>query len=281
VPCEQQHGQHVVAIGEVVAAAAVGDDLGDDLVDGVDDAREDPPAVRALGTVGHQLDNFTRSGGRREEVAEALAQRGQARVALVDAEDDPHDHLERDGLHVRVDLERLAHRPGGDLALGDLAHQPDVRAHLLAVERRQQQAALAQVRRVVEQQDRLLPQEGQQDDVALAGVEDGGVSGEDCLDVGRVGERDERLTADVHGERVAVARASALDERQRAEHPRERLQGARRARAGRQPAARGHLRQGGSGGGGHQILESIRVPRGTQQLQHEGSDPLRCATQRV
>ena len=65
-----------------------------------------------------------------------------------------HDHLERDRLHARQDREAAPPRPGRHVPLGDLAHHLAVLAHPLAVERRQQQPALAQVLGAVEQQHR-------------------------------------------------------------------------------------------------------------------------------
>ena len=55
---------------------------------------------------------------------------------------------------------------------GDLADQLAVAPDALAVERRQQQAALAQVLVLVEQQHRARPEHGLHDLVRLARVED-------------------------------------------------------------------------------------------------------------
>ena len=68
----------------------------------------------------------------------------------------------------RPDRERLAERPGGDLALGDLPHHLAVALHALAVERGQQQLALAQVRRPVEQEHRFATDDRAKDRVGLA-----------------------------------------------------------------------------------------------------------------
>ena len=78
------------------------------------------------------------------------------------------------------------------MALGDLAHRLAVGAHPLAVERRQHQPALAHVLGAVEQQHRAGAEDRRQDDVALAGVEQVGVAGEDRLDRLGIGGDDDR-----------------------------------------------------------------------------------------
>ena len=83
-------------------------------------------------------------------------------------------------------------RPALDLARGDLGHHLAVALHALAVEGRQQQLALADVRLLVEDEDRVLAEDRAQDLVALAGVEDVRVAGEDLLDVLRVGDASPR-----------------------------------------------------------------------------------------
>ena len=78
----------------------------------------------------------------------------RAAPASVDAEHRAQDHLERDRLHARVQRERLARRPAVDLARDDLAHRRLVRAHALAMERRQHQLAAREVLAALEQQQR-------------------------------------------------------------------------------------------------------------------------------
>ena len=128
-----------------------------------------------------------RVGGEVEEVAQRRAQRVHA-LAVVDAEDGLEDDLERDRLHPRAQLVGGAGGPALDLAGGDLGHLLAVALHALAVEGRQQQPALADVRLLVEHQDRVVAEDRAQDLVALAGVEDLRVAGEDLLDQLRVGD---------------------------------------------------------------------------------------------
>ncbi len=84
---------------------------------------------------------------RPEELDEQRVQLAQL-GPLGDAEDTAQDHVERDLLHVRVQRERLTHRPAGDGLVGDVAHDLGVGVHPFAVERREQELALAHVRLV-------------------------------------------------------------------------------------------------------------------------------------
>ena len=120
--------------------------------------------------------------------------------------------------------ERLALRPAGDLLARGLGHRLDVALHALAVERRQQQLALAHVLRVVEQQHGVLAERRAQDHVRFAGVEDGGIAREHLLDHVRVGEHHDRPDlAEADREHVAVLAVAAIEERPWAEAPRQRL----------------------------------------------------------
>ena len=96
---------------------------------------------------------------RRVEIVAASRSRSsvaqRARALGRDAEDRAQDHLERDRLHARVD--RRTPGPRGqrvELALGRLAHDRLVRAHPVAVERRQHHLAAREVLGALEQQQR-------------------------------------------------------------------------------------------------------------------------------
>ena len=73
----------------------------------------------------------------------------------LDAEDPGHDHVERDRLHPRCQRDRRVERPAVDLAVGGLDDHLLVARDRLAVERRQQQLALAQVARADRGQHRV------------------------------------------------------------------------------------------------------------------------------
>jgi hypothetical protein len=96
-------------------------------------------------------------GDRGRPVKQLRQQAAQLLVpqTLADAEHRAEDHLERDGLHVRVQRERLARRPGGDVALGGLGDHVLVRRHPPPVERRQHELAAAQMLSALEQQHGL------------------------------------------------------------------------------------------------------------------------------
>ena len=73
---------------------------------------------------------------------------------LPDAEDAGHDHVERDRLHPRRQRERTTDRPTLELAAGRLPNHLLVALDRIAVERREQQPALAQMARTVGGQHR-------------------------------------------------------------------------------------------------------------------------------
>ena len=76
---------------------------------------------------------------------EPRQQRAQAVQAarVLDPEDEPQDHLERDRLHARAQRDRHAARPALDVGDGDLVDLVAVVLDQLAVERRADQLALA------------------------------------------------------------------------------------------------------------------------------------------
>ena len=107
-----------------------------------------------------------------------------------------------------------ADRPARDLVRGRLRHQLDVAPHALAVERRQQQLALAHVRVLVERQQRVLAERvAEHGRVRLAGVEAARVAGEELLDELRLGDVDELSEErEAAAEDVAVALAASAQE---------------------------------------------------------------------
>ena len=132
-------------------------------------------------------------------------------LAAVDAEDGAQDHLQGDRLHRGLDCELATAGPGGDRALGHSAHRLRVGLHPLAVEGRQQQAALAQVLATVEQQHRAVAEDRLQDRVAAPGEQLLGVAGEDGFDRGRVGGDDAGPVREPDREVVAVATPAAVE----------------------------------------------------------------------
>ena len=88
---------------------------------------------------------------------------------------------------------------------------------------------------LVEQDHRVRADDGLEDARALAGVQHLGRRGEDLLDLVRVGHVHERRGLEQpQREALAVARAAALEEGDRARPPCERLNGTRGPRTGRQ-----------------------------------------------
>ena len=102
--------------------------------------------------------------------------------ALLDAEDGPQDHVEGQRLHRPHERERLVDGPGVDLAVGRLPHDRLVRPHALAVEGRQEQAALPEVLGAVQQEHGPLSQHRAEQLVRLARAELVRVAPEDLLD---------------------------------------------------------------------------------------------------
>ncbi len=102
---------------------------------------------------------------------------------------------------------RFVVRPALDLVRRHLPHQRLVALHSLAVKPGEKQLALLHVRRLVEQQYRVLAQHWEQDPVALAGVEYPWVAGKHLLDVFGIGQHHPiALVQDPERERFAEAR---------------------------------------------------------------------------
>ena len=206
------------AAGALHLGAALLDEGEDDLVGLAQLAVEAPqsrhPAQRPLQRRQHRQ----RALGEDQHLGEQVAQAVERRP-LLQAEHHPQDDLERHALQARVQRDGLVGRPRGHLALGQLGHQPGETLHALAVEGRQQQAALLQVIVLVEQDDRVAPDQRLEDARALAGMQHVGRRGEHLLDVARVPQHHERrLERQPHGDPLAV-RAQAL-QRRRGPRPR-------------------------------------------------------------
>ena len=147
-------GEDVLALADERIRAALADLLGEDRVDAGAQRRdlgERPFAPEPPREQHAELEPGR--GGPVEQLAQQAAQTVAA-LLVADAEHRAQDHLERDRLHARVDRERPPGRPGGQLPLGRLAHDRLVRAHPLAVEGRQHQAAAVEVLTPFEQQHR-------------------------------------------------------------------------------------------------------------------------------
>ncbi len=215
----------------------------DQLVDALDAAAEGREAADLLRAGEDDRQQRAGVGGEVEEVAQGRPQRIHPRL-LADAEDGREDDLQGDRLHPRAQLVGGAGGPAVDLLGGDRRHRLAVALHALAVERRQQQLALAQMGLLVEDEDRVLAEDRAQDLVALAGVEDLRVAGEDLLDQGRVGDHHPvPLTGDPDREHLAEAGTALLQHPLRPARPDRGLQGPRHPRSGRKPAPRSGRRR--------------------------------------
>ena len=240
----EQHRQHVVALLGVGLGAALVDQLEQQGVDVVAALQELLEAAAAL----EEREHRRRVVAQLEVLRQGVPDRVQPRAG-VEPEDRAQDHLERERLEAGVERDRLVERPGRYLALGHLLEQAAERRHPLAVERGQHQLALGEVGALVEQDHGVHAYDRLEDARALAGMQHVGRGGEDLLDVRRVGQVDRRRgLEEAEREALAVARAAALEERDAARPPRERLNGARGARTG------GQVRHGGAD-------RSARIPR--------------------
>ena len=234
----QQHGHHVVAVAAAVAvvrASALVDRLVDDGVGLRAAALELLPRAPALKHREHR----GRTRPKLEDASEAVAQRVQA-LARLEPEHRPQDHLEREGLQTRMKSHRLVTRPARHLVLGHLLHQAREPLHLLAVEGRQHQLALAEMGALVEQDHRVRPDHRLEDLGPLAGMEHLGRRGEELAKVGGIGEvHERRRLQQPHREALPVAGATLLEERNRARPPAKRLKRLGKSRPWRKPSGHG------------------------------------------
>src|SRR5262249_24627912 len=230
---------------DIVPAGAAGHAATTDLVekDGIDvagGACEPPPrrhAAQLDAEPGQERERVPADG---EETRQEVAKVRHAGTVL-EAEDGPEDHLERDPLHGWMEREGSLGLPAVDHAVGDLAHRVAVRLHALAVEGRHHETALVHVMRAVEQQERMPADDRLERRVGLAGEEIRLVTGEDLAHRFGVAHEDDRGTVagaseerEADGEAVAVAASAGLYERDRTPHPVHHLDERRRARAGRE-----------------------------------------------
>ncbi len=167
---------------------------------------------------------------RREDALEV------AQLRPLRAEDRAQDRPQRDRLEGRRRLVQRAGRPAVDLLRGDVGDQALVGLHPLAVEGRQQQLALGEVAVLVDDQQRVVAQDGTERVVVPAGVQHGRLLREDLADELRVGDRDEEAEADeLERDDVAVAAPQPFERRALAGHRAEGLPRLRGAGPGRQP----------------------------------------------
>ena len=211
-------GAVLVARGEeqredVVARAALGVPRVRDLcveqdIDALTGADEAAPRG-ARAEIALERAHHRRGGEGVRELRDGATQ-GLELGAFLDAEHGAEDHVERDRLHRRMDGEGAAGGPGLHRGERDVAHRAAVAVHARAVERREQELALAQVPRAVEQEQRVLTDDGPQALVGLACVHHVGGTGEDLLDVSLAREGDDAdARKEAQRERVPVARATA------------------------------------------------------------------------
>ena len=205
VACQQQLRQDVAALLEVGRVTPL-PDLGDkrliECIPGPDEPR--PRGVRpelAIARGEEQEGVPAKSGDREDVTAQFIAAR-----AFVDTEDDPHDDVEGDRLHARAQRERLAYRPAIDLRPRDVADGGFPGAHAITMERGQDQLALTQVLRPVQDEDRMRADQGLQDrGVGLTGAEHVIVAAEDGLHQFGAGDVDHvHAERKAHGEHVTV-----------------------------------------------------------------------------
>ena len=236
----EQQREHVVGLTLAgVLGAAQGDLLVDEGVElgaGLEEARPGAPAAEAPAQRRQRGDQAEPPGEALDQPLEAVQP-----PLVVDAEDGAHDHRQGDPLRVRPQRERLADRPAVHLGERRLADQLSVALDPLAVEGRQQQLALAHVRRLVEGEDRVRAERRlEHRRVRLAGVRQLGRGGEELFDQRRVGDVGEVLVeGEGDAEDVAVAALEADQKAERVARVGEHLHGRGHPRAGRARRLRG------------------------------------------
>jgi hypothetical protein len=217
----QEHRQHVVPLGRGRVGTTAADLLVDERVDARDERRVPPPEAldEAVGLDDRQDEQ---PEGTRRLVEEPPQRVHQALhpILVLDAEHGAGHHLERDSAEARSRVELPACWPAGELARRDRLHDVAVGAHPLAVEGREHQLALGEMRRPVEQEERLLPERGLEDPVALARPEQLRIAPEHLPDGGGIGhEHHGRRRRQPQREGLAVARPAVLEKRKRLVRP--------------------------------------------------------------
>jgi hypothetical protein len=249
---EQERGEDVVALREVVSLSAAGDLRVEDLVDrplarlkSLQRISAPPEAAERE----HQHEP-TRLRHRRDHRPQPPSELILRRTRL-EAEHRPHDHAEGQRLEAREQLEGAADRPAVDLRIGRVAHRLGIRLHPPAVKRREHQPAVAQVLAAVEQQHGTLTQDWAEQRVRLARVELLVGTLEQLLDELRVEQHHEPVVEQgAHVHRAAVAAPRPLEEPCAADHEAGRLDDPRQARAGWQRQALRCRASAVAGGGG-------------------------------
>ena len=215
----EQQAEDVVALG--LLAPSLVDQLEQQLVGLLLQAQE---AGEWAVSLEHRLRGARGAGASRligrspkASIADRRSRSSVEAFARIEAEDRPQDDLHRQALKARPELDRLSARPTRDLPLGHLRDQVAEALHLLAVEGGKHQLALLQVRALIQQDDRVRPDDGLEHPSSLAGVKNVGRRREDLLDLVRVGDHHEgRRQRQANREPLAVAGAAALQEAQAA-----------------------------------------------------------------
>lgn len=248
----QQQREDVGALVEVGLAPAERDLLVEQAVGHREPALEPAPGAERA-EIALQYRRHEERGAhvhdRRQRPAQALDPLG-----VGDAEDRPADHLEGEDPHPGAHPELRAPLPARDLGLGDVADHLAEGTDRRALERRQQELALAQVLGSVEHEDRLVAEHGGEGGVRLPRVQVGLVAGEQIPDRRRVGHvyaGAEDQIAD--GEDVPVA---PLPAEQRLQRPADQ---SRRVDRGRGPGPRWQRRPAAHHAAGV-IAANIRAP---------------------
>jgi hypothetical protein len=158
------------------------------------DPREKPGADAASEELRPGAFGEHRDDAHAEDARQDFAQPVAAPL-VADAQHDAQDHFERDRPHVGQGGVRLADRPAADVLERRRADQLAVAVQRLAVERREQQAAQAQVPLAVRHEDGPAGR-GADQPVRLAGAQDVGIAGEDLLDQDGIVDGDESSEAE-------------------------------------------------------------------------------------
>ena len=157
----EQQREHVGAAIAVPGGAPLADHRVHLAVDHRHHRREHALGL-GVARVAHLHQQVQRRHGRGQHAPQRLAHPALGVAgdrSRADAEDPAHDHLEGHRLHPGRQRERLTHRPAVDLLLGDVGDHLHVALHRLAVKRRQQQLALAQVARADRGEHRVRAQD--------------------------------------------------------------------------------------------------------------------------
>lgn len=199
----QEQGQDIGALVEVGRPAASCDLLVQHRVGDLPAADQLParaPRPEVTLHAGDEQHGGARVDDRAQRVAQALDPGG-----LGHAEHRTADDVEGQCPHAGAQHDPVSRTPTVDLTLGCLMDDPSELGDVAALERGQQELALAQVARPVEDEHRVGAQHRCEERVRLAGEQVGLVSGEQVAD--RVGIRDVDPGAEARepdGERVAV-----------------------------------------------------------------------------